>query len=135
MGQDVRRSVTACFTAKDSDGNLVGYYTLASYSILMNELPAGLAKKLPRYPTVPAVLLGRLAIQKQAQGIGLGGILLMDAMKKCVESEIAAYALVVDAIDENASRFYLHYGFLPFPSRPDRFFLPLATARQLIGSM
>ena len=135
VGQDVRRGITACFVAKDSDGNVAGYYTLASCGILLNELPDGVTKKLPRYPSVPAVLLGRLAIDKICQGIGLGGILLVDAMKKCVASEIAAYALVVDAIDENAGGFYGHFGFLPFPSRSDRFFLPMATAKRLIASI
>jgi GNAT superfamily N-acetyltransferase len=72
-----------------------------------------------------------LAISRESQGIGLGGVLLFDALKRCIASGIAAYALVVDAIDDRAGRFYGHFGFLPFPSRADRFFLPLATARRL----
>jgi predicted GNAT family N-acyltransferase len=134
VGQDVRRGITACFAAKDANGNLVGFYTLASCGIPVVDLPDSLRKKLPRYPTVPGVLLGRLAISMESQGMGLGSVLLFDALKRCIASEIAVYALVVDAIDDRAGRFYGHFGFLPFPDRSDRFFLPLATARKLFVS-
>jgi len=134
VGQDMRRGLTACFTAMDPDGRTAGFYTLASCGTLMNELPESLGRKLPRYPTLPAVLLGRLAVDLQFQGKGLGGILLVDALKRCIESDIAAYALVVDAIDDSASRFYAHHGFQPFAHHAARLFLPLATAKRLFHS-
>jgi ribosomal protein S18 acetylase RimI-like enzyme len=126
--QDVRRRVTACFVALTSELRIAGYYTLAAASMLLADLPPGMGKKLPRYPSVPAVRMGRLAVDQDFKGQGLGGALLADAMSRAVSSEIAAYALVVDAKDEGAAAFYRHHGFIPLPNSPLTLFLPLATA-------
>ena len=125
--QDVRRRVTACFVALSNDGRIAGYYTLASTSVFLGDLPAKLVKKLPRYPSVPAVRMGRLAVDQAFKGQGLGGALLADALKRVIRSEIAAYALVVDAKDNTAADFYRHHGFLQTDSEPLTLFLPLAT--------
>jgi predicted GNAT family N-acyltransferase len=127
--QDVRRRVTACFVAISNDGRVAGYYTLASASVFLGDLPADLSKKLPRYPSVPAVRMGRLAVDQAFKGQGLGGSLLADALIRVVRSEIAAYALVVDAKDTLAANFYRHHGFLMTATDPLTLFLPLATAR------
>ena len=126
--QDVRRRVTACFVALADEQRIVGYYTLASASLLLSDLPATTAKKLPRYPTVPVVRMGRLAVDQAFQGQGLGGALLADALDRAIRSEIAAYALMVDAKDKVAAAFYRHHGFLALPDMPVTLFLPLATA-------
>lgn len=68
--QDVRRRVAACFVATTDGERIAGYYTLASASLLLGELPASIAKNLPRYPTVPTVRMGRLAIEKPVFAIG-----------------------------------------------------------------
>lgn len=125
--QDVRRRVTACFVALTREECIAGYYTLASASILLSDLPAAIAKKLPRYPSVPAVRMGRLAVHQRFQGQGLGGALLADALERAARSEIAAFSLVVDAKDASAAAFYRYHGFIPFPDSPLRRFLPLAT--------
>ena len=125
--QDVRRRVTACFVALSRDGRIAGYYTLASSSVYLGDLPAKLSKKLPRYPSVPAVRMGRLAVDQAFKGQGLGGALLADALTRVIRSEIAAYALVVDAKDNTAADFYRHHGFLETTSDPLTLFLPLAT--------
>jgi ribosomal protein S18 acetylase RimI-like enzyme len=125
--QDVQRRVTACFVALSHDGRIVGYYTLASASVFLGDLPAKLIKKLPRYPSVPAVRMGRLAVDRAFRGQGLGGVLLADALTRVIRSEIAAYALVVDAKDDTAAKFYRHHGFLETASEPLTLFLPLAT--------
>ena len=111
VSQDVRRRVTACYVALSQDGLIAGFYTLASTALL----PADLGKKLPRYPTVPAVRTGRLAVDQAFKGQGLGGALLADA-------------LVVDAKDAAAAAFYRHHGLIALPSQPTTLFLPLATA-------
>ena len=80
------------------------------------------------YPTVPAVRMGRLAVDQAFQGQGLGGALLADALTRAARSEIAAFALVVDAKDEAATAFYRHHGFISLPYSPQTLFLPLATA-------
>lgn len=125
--QDIRRRVTACFVAVTEKHRIAGYYTLASASLLLADLPADKGRRLPRYPTVPAVRMGRLAVDLAFKGQGLGGALLADALDRAVRSEIAAYALVVDAKDETASAFYLHHGFIALPDAPFTLFLPLAT--------
>lgn len=126
--QDIRRRVTACFVALSRDGRVAGYYTLASTSILLGDLPEKYIKKLPRYPSIPAVRMGRLAVDETFKGQGLGGALLADALTRTVRSDIAAYALVVDAKDAVAANFYRHHGFLELASEPLTLFLPLATA-------
>ena len=125
--QDVRRRVAACFVALADGSRIAGYYTLASASLLLADLPASVGKKLPRYPTVPAVRMGRLAVDQAFKGQGLGGALLADALDRAVRSEIAAYALMVDAKDEAAAAFYRHHGFIALPDSPFTLFLPLAT--------
>lgn len=125
--QDIRRKVTACFVALSRDGRTAGYYTLSSASILLGDLPANLSTKLPRYPSLPAVRMGRLAVDHTFQGQGLGAALLADALLRVIRSEIAAYALVVDAKDSAAADFYRHHGFVETSSNPLMLFLPLAT--------
>ena len=125
--QDVRRRIAACFVALANGQRIAGYYTLASASILLADLPASTGKKLPRYPSVPAVRMGRLAVDQALQGQGLGGALLADALDRAARSEIAAFALMVDAKDGTAAAFYRHHGFIALPQSPLTLFLPLAT--------
>jgi GNAT superfamily N-acetyltransferase len=125
--QDVRRRVAACFVALADGQRIAGYYTLASASLLLADLPASTGKKLPRYPTMPAVRMGRLAVDQTFKGQGLGGALLADALDRAARAEIAAYALMVDAKDETAAAFYRHHGFIALPDSPHTLFLPLAT--------
>ena len=133
VSQDIRRRVAACFVALADGQRIAGYYTLASASLLLADLPASTGKKLPRYPTVPAVRMGRLAVDQEFNGQGLGGALLADALDRAARSEIAAYALVVDAKGETAAAFYRHHGFIALPSSPLTLFLPLATALALVS--
>ena len=125
--QDVRRRVAACFVAVATDQRIAGYYTLAAASLMLADLPASIGKKLPRYPTVPAVRMGRLAVDEAFKGQGLGSALLADALDRAAHSEIAAYALMVDAKDDSAAAFYQHHGFIALPDSPLILFLPLAT--------
>jgi len=125
--QDIRRRVAACFVALAEGQRIAGYYTLASASLLLADLPASTGKKLPRYPTVPAVRMGRLAVDRAFKGKGLGGALLADALDRSARSEIAAFALMVDAKDDAAAAFYRHHGFLALPDSPFTLFLPLAS--------
>jgi ribosomal protein S18 acetylase RimI-like enzyme len=127
VSQDVRRRVTACYVALTDHQRIAGYYTLASASVLLSDLPVALNKKLPRYPTVPAIRMGRLAVDMEFKGMGLGGALLADALTRSVRSEIAAYALLVDAKDQSASAFYKHHGLVELPSQPLKLFMPPAT--------
>ena len=126
--QDIRRRVAACFVAVEQDA-IAGYYTLASAGIALTDLPADTAQKLPRYPSVPAVRMGRLAVHRRFQGQGLGGVLVADALMRALRAEIAAFALIVDAKDDAAVAFYQHYGFMGFGDNPRTIFLPLAAVK------
>lgn len=132
--QDIRRRLTACFVAVETtSGTVAGYYTLAPSSIPLPELDERTRLRLPRYPLIPAVRLGRLAIAKTHQGKGLGGALLADALMRSIRAEIAAFAMIVDAKDATAVAFYRHHGFVAFQSVADTLYLPLAeAARRLV---
>lgn len=134
--QDIERDVARVFVAVRPETTTVcGYYSLSATSFLRNGLPAEQARKLPRYP-VPSVLLGRLAVDRDAQGSGLGEFLLMDAMCRTLLATqvMAVHAVVVDAEDASAAEFYRKYGFIAFPNNTQRLFLPMTTIRQLQDS-
>lgn len=126
--QDIKRRISRVFVARSHDQPrlILGYYTLSSLSIDLAALPSEMSRKLPRHP-IPAALLGRLAVNENARGTGIGKMLLMDAITRtfAVSAEIAIYAMVVDAIDAEAARFYQQYGFLSLNQDGRRLFLPL----------
>ncbi|MBN8940200.1 MAG: GNAT family N-acetyltransferase [Rhizobiales bacterium] len=133
-GQDVRRRISNCFIASPAEGAVIaGYYTLAATSIPVLDLPEAETKRLPRYPVLPAALIGRLAVDRRYRGRDLGAALLFDAIQRAVRAEAAVFTMVVDAKDEGAAAFYRHFGFTPFASRPMSLFLPIATAMKLLG--
>jgi GNAT superfamily N-acetyltransferase len=134
VSQDIRRRVASCFVALAADGAIAGYYTLASTSVVLSDLPAAMAKKLPRYPLVPAVRMGCLAVSASHRGLGLGAALLANAMQRACRAEIAAYAFVVDAKDAHAASFYTHHGMQPLPDANLTLFIPLASVLLAVGS-
>lgn len=130
--QDIRRLLAKCQVAVEvATGSVAGFYTLSATSLALAELPADLAKGLPRYPIVPAVLMGRLAVATSAQGKKLGLALLAHAVEHVAASNIGAFALLVDAKDHAAQRFYERHGFTAVIGHPRRLVLPLATVLQL----
>jgi ribosomal protein S18 acetylase RimI-like enzyme len=131
--QDIRRRVANCFVAVDArSGQVAAYYTIAATSVALVDLPGDEAKRLPRYPTVPAVRIGRLAVDERFQGRGLGGALLIDATRRTLQAAPAVYALVVDAKNDQAVAFYQRYLFRPMVDQPRTLFLPLATAQKAL---
>jgi GNAT superfamily N-acetyltransferase len=113
------------------DGLIAGYYTLSSTAVQLGELPPATAKKLPRYPLVPATLLSRLAVDRRQQGKGYGRFLLADALFRATRSEIASFVVIVDAKDDTARRFYERESFLPFPDQPRKLFRPMIDLAKL----
>jgi hypothetical protein len=132
-GQDVKRKAAAVFvfTTSLQPARIVGFYTLSATAIELSSLPAELIKRLPRYPEVPAILIGRLA--RDLAFPGIGSLLLADAVKRCVRvaREIAASVIVVDSKGDAATGFYKKFGFLSLPKLTDRMFLPMQTAEKL----
>jgi hypothetical protein len=110
---------------------VLGYYTLSSFGIDAGVVPPEIAKKFPRYPLMPATHLGRLAVDERHHGKGIGEFLFMDALhrSRAQSGQIAAVAVVVEAIDERAERFYQHFGFLPFPTITGRLFIMMKTVK------
>jgi predicted N-acetyltransferase YhbS len=110
------------------DKRVYGYYTLAAGSVPFQHLPAKSAKKLPKHP-VPVLLVGRLAVDQAAKGRRLGEGLLMDALRRglALSAQLAMFAVVVSAIDEEAKRFYLKYGFMPLADSELNLYLPIKT--------
>ncbi len=133
-GQDAKRRVSACYVAVEvASDKLAGFYTLAAGSVLLNDLPPALSKRLPRYPSVPVARVGRLAIDERFQAQKLGGALLADAAVRAARSEAAIHALIVDAKDENAAAFYRHHGFEPFGGNGLQLIVPLQGFLQSAG--
>jgi GNAT superfamily N-acetyltransferase len=130
-GQDARKNMAAPFVLVLPDGVIGGYYTLSATGVKLTEFPADTTRKLPRYPLVPATLLGRLAVDQNYQGRGYGRFLLADALLRAIRSEIASFAVVVDAKDQAARRFYERESFLPFPDQPMKLFRPMADIQRL----
>lgn len=127
VGQDVRRRVASCFVAVDVEtGAVAGYFTLAAAGVPLTDLPDTLARRLPRYPSVPVARLGRLAVDRRYQGRQLGAALLWDAVQRALQSPVATFAVMVDAKDEAAARFYQRHGFIAFAHAPLQMVLPLA---------
>jgi ribosomal protein S18 acetylase RimI-like enzyme len=133
--QDAERYVAAVFVLIDTESDRVaGYDTLGSMSVEFLALDAALQRKLPRYPLLPAVLLGRLAVDSGYQGQGFGEVLLYDAMKRALThtGQVASMVIIVDALHDRARSFYERYGFLRFASNPHRLYLPMTTVVQLL---
>ena len=118
-------------------GAVIGFYTLSSLGIDAGDLPPKLAKKIPRYPRLPATLLGRMAVDESFRGRGFGGVLLIDALRRAFESRrtVASIAVVVDAKGDQARDFFLHCGFLQFPGHSHRLFIMMETIEQMLFRM
>jgi len=129
-GQHQRRnfSTTYVLVPTDAPTAILGYYSLSFGSLRLGDLSPEERQRLPKYP-VPAARMGRLAVDEAQRGKHYGELLLQNAVKRCltVRSEIACYALAVDAKDESAARFYEKYGFLPCTDQELQWYLPLGS--------
>ena len=134
VAQDVKRHYATCFVAREiATDRLAGFCTLSSSTVPLTEIPQPLPQKLPRTPTVQAVLIGWLARHTDYAGQGLGEALLFDAIKTVATAPIGAHAIFADAIDDQAAAFYAVFGFTPLLRRPRTFYLPVATALGLLS--
>ena len=131
--QEAAKRVAAPFVLIDKTNRVLGYYTLSATSIDLGDWPEDIARKLPKYHVTPATLLGRLAVDERHQGLGLGEHLLLDALFRSwsLSDQIGSVAVIVEAKDDRARAFYLRYGFLTFPERPHRLFIPMESIARL----
>ena len=135
VSQDLRRKLCTCFVLVDENSEVVGYYTLSSFSLDRDEIPEEVRRKMPpAYKDLPMILLGRLAVAESQKGNGLGELLLVDALKRSYDissSEIGAIAVVVDPINDSET-FYEKYGFTKLPDS-GKMFLPMTTVASLFN--
>ena len=131
--QDMEKHAAVVYIGVIEPPAIAGYYTLSQFSIDLVHLPETLAKRLPRYPVVPATLLGRLAISRSRQGQRIGEILLFDALHRSLRqsTHLASTGVLVDAKSESATAFYRQYGFVPILNAANRLFLPMQTIEQM----
>jgi len=126
--QHRRRGISSAYVLTDSaqPGMILGYYTLSAAEVDSRQLAEVERKRLPRYP-VPCFRMGRLASRTDRHGSGLGKLLLGCAVDRCLQArkQVAAYALLVDAKNDAAKAFYLHFGFKPLHDAPQTLYLPL----------
>lgn len=131
--QDMRRkvAVTYALAAPDQSERIRGYYSVSNIGVDLADVPEEIARRLPRYPVVPALLVGRLAVAAEEQGKRLGARLLTDAVERAnwLGQHTGCALLVVDAFNERARAFYLHFGFRSLLDEPNRLVLALATAK------
>lgn len=128
-GQHDRKGLGRTYVAVESGSEAVkGYYTISSGAVSFDVVP----ENLPRYP-VPVVLLARLAVDRTAQGQGLGAMLLIHALKRTldVSEQLGVHAVIVDALNESARAFYLKYGFAELLDDRLHLFLTIKKIRQL----
>lgn len=129
--QDVKKRLAVCYVITDKNNEVIGYYTLSSNSIDLNDIPQNLSKSL-KYSEIPVVIIGRLAIHQDYQGNKLGQTLLIDALKRIFEISalVGNHAVIVDPINESAEKFYAKFRFVALKSSK-RMFLPLKTIIEL----
>ena len=128
--QDIDKRTCALFTAlSPGKDHIAGFYTLSMYSVNLSDIPDQIQKKLPKYPHIPTVLLGRLAVDLRFRGKGIGELLLLDAMNRALGSQIPWWAMVVHS-KEGSLSFYLKYGFRSFYDTKNKLFLPCVTIRK-----
>jgi len=131
--QDMEKHAAVVYVAVIEPPAIAGYYTLSQFSIDFVHIPEAIARRLPRYPVVPATLLGRLAIAASLRGQRLGETLLFDALHRSLlqSAHIASTGMIVDAKDEQSAAFYRRYGFTAILDAGQRLFLPMKTIEQL----
>ena len=119
--QDRRRNLTQIYVLVDADAPTVvlGYYTLSAVQVDAAQISKKERRRLSRYP-IPCFRMGRFAVQQDIQDQGPGKKLLGCAVDRCLQArkEVAAYALIVDAKDNDAKTFYEYFGFVAFADRP-----------------
>lgn len=132
LNQQMNRGLTVGYVLADADGRIAGYVTLSGGELPLAVIPAGhgFPVKLP----LPTTLIGRLAVDRAFQGQGVGGDLLVHALRIAVRvaDEVASAVIEVDVIDDRARRFYEHFGFRRLPDDELHVYLPMADARVLI---
>ena len=127
--QDVRKKVAAVYVLAEGPA-ILGYYSLSGYTIDPGELHV--SRRFPSYPKLPAILIGRLARDEKFRGLQIGERLVVDALRRALENSarVEAIAVIVEAENEKAQKFYLDFGFIQFPDHPSKLFILVSTVER-----
>lgn len=128
-----RRDLSRTFVATRPElVAVLGYYAISTHRVVYEVLPTAEAKGLPRL-AVPVLLIGKLAVDRRAQGQGLGALLLVDALRRALQisEQVGIRAVEVDAIDDAARKFYMKFGFRSLLDDPRHLFLTISEIRKL----
>ena len=130
--KDVKRDLTACYVlTEEGASSIIGYYTLNAASVEITDLPPDVAKNSGRYPLVPAILIGRLAVDQRYRGKGMGELLLFNALRRILRTGIGAKVVVVAALHDQAAQFYERYQFRRFEDTSLRLYLSVSHVRKM----
>ncbi|MFM7932462.1 MAG: GNAT family N-acetyltransferase [Pirellula sp.] len=132
-GQFDKRDLSRTFVATRPESVVVlGYYAISTHRVVYETLPRADAKRLPRID-LPVVLIGRLAVDQSVQRQGLGGLLLVDALRRSLQisEQVGIRAVEVDALDDAARDFYMKFGFRSLLDDTRHLFLTMAEIRKL----
>jgi predicted GNAT family N-acyltransferase len=132
--QDKKRNITIPYVIYDRERQrIIGYYTLSMSGINLEALPQEISKKLPKYPIIGVTLIGRLAVAQDYKGLGWGKLIIMDAFQRSlnISKATGSFAVVVDAIDDDAVKFYQRFDFKTFLDRFDRLFRTIKSISQI----
>jgi GNAT superfamily N-acetyltransferase len=131
--QNQEKNLSITKVLLDSSAAIAGYYTLATGNVDFSDLPPEITKRLPRR-TLPVAVLAWLGVSVESQGMGLGRLLLAQALRDCYEASrtFAFVAVILDCVNDEAKHFYQHWGFRELPGWPYRMFL---SAAELHGMM
>lgn len=127
-----RKNIGKSFVLVEED-IVIGFYTISMASIEFKDMPKNFEFSIPRYP-IPVARIGRLAVDNKVQRKKLGSVLLIDAFHRIFEATrlVAACAVVVDVKNDDAKKFYEHFGFASYEDEPLSMYLPMATVSKLL---
>lgn len=136
--KEIQQRLAAVWVLFDAqDDRIAAYYTLSAVAIRRSTLPPEFTHRMARYESYPATLIGRLAVDRTYQGRRLGALALLDALRRSLAAAraVASVAVVTDAKDDSAQRFYQRYGFMLLASEQHgrRLFLPMGTVERLFS--
>jgi GNAT superfamily N-acetyltransferase len=129
---DIARVYISCL---DAEFVAIGYYALNSHFIDATTLPEKDRKKLPSYPTMPAIYLSKLGVHTDFQGRGLGQFLMAHAFKRCVDAAdiIGAQFLVLDSLNERSTKLYRRLGLVDLPGHEPRMIMKMGLIRKAVA--
>ncbi len=135
--QDMKRGFATVIVATEeaAPSKVIGYYTLSAASLVLSDLPEAVLRRMPRYPDVPAVRLGRLAVSQDRQRQHIGSLLLLDSLYRACNTELAWAFFIVEAKNEQVANFYEKFQFSPFVNTKKHLWMPRRQAERLVAGM